>query len=372
VDLYTLDRNFQKIASIDVFKSAIWTERYYGDSEIELVVPATTEMVQLLPEGIFVGLSGSDEIMIIETLTVKEGNLKVVGNSILPWMNNRFVRASPNHDAQNVIFPAGKPGWAMWAILWNWAHRDSPYLSNPGTYPMGIPNPQQYIIPELDLLDYDQSGDDIAFTVPYGPVYDAMRDIGTTYEVGMQIRLGTNPVLGFRSYKGVKRTSDQTTYFPVRFSPQMDSLTNVEEVRSIAALKTKVYTFTGQPMGTLNANPPGEAHLTGDQYVGFDLRALMGTVDGVDTALVGTDATKMANALNDKAKKALAANAYVKAVDGEIVPTAQFQYGRDYNLGDIIEVQGISGIVQTSRVIEYIRAQDESGEKSYPTVAMLN
>jgi hypothetical protein len=49
----------------------------------------------------------------------------------------------------------------------------------------------------------------------------------------------------------------------------------------------------------------------------------------------------------------------------------QFQYNVDYTLGDIIEVQGNSGVVQTSRVTEYIRAQDNSGEKAFPTVAML-
>ena len=38
---YTLNRNFLKQDVIDEFQSIIWTERYYGDSEVELVVPAT-------------------------------------------------------------------------------------------------------------------------------------------------------------------------------------------------------------------------------------------------------------------------------------------------------------------------------------------
>ena len=37
---YTLDRKFLKRDVIDRFHSIIWTERYYGDSEVELVVPA--------------------------------------------------------------------------------------------------------------------------------------------------------------------------------------------------------------------------------------------------------------------------------------------------------------------------------------------
>ncbi|HEY1247422.1 MAG TPA: hypothetical protein VGE97_00400, partial [Nitrososphaera sp.] len=58
----------------------------------------------------------------------------------------------------------------------------------------------------------------------------------------------------------------------------------------------------------------------------------------------------------------------VIAVDGEIVPTSQFQYGKHYNLGDVIEVQGNTGAIQISRVTEYIRSQSASGEKSYPTL----
>jgi hypothetical protein len=62
----------------------------------------------------------------------------------------------------------------------------------------------------------------------------------------------------------------------------------------------------------------------------------------------------------------------VKSVDGEIVPDSQFQYGVDYNLGDVIEVEGNTGVIQTARITEYIRSQDQAGEKSYPTVSMTD
>ena len=39
---YTLNRKFLKQDVIDGFSSIIWTERYYGDSEVELVVPSNT------------------------------------------------------------------------------------------------------------------------------------------------------------------------------------------------------------------------------------------------------------------------------------------------------------------------------------------
>ena len=75
--------------------------------------------------------------------------------------------------------------------------------------------------------------------------------------------------------------------------------------------------------------------------------------------------------LNSRANDDLSNNHFIKAVDGEIVPDNQFKYGIHYNLGDIIEVEGNSGVVQTARITEYIRAQDNAGEKAYPTVSMI-
>ena len=65
---YTLNRKFHKRDVIDGFNSFIWTERYYGDSDVELVVPATLEMIQKLPVGIFLVFHESDEVMILEKL----------------------------------------------------------------------------------------------------------------------------------------------------------------------------------------------------------------------------------------------------------------------------------------------------------------
>jgi hypothetical protein len=374
VDIYTLNRNFLRQDAIDTFVSAIWTERYYGDSEVELVVPVTTENIKKLPEGIFLSLAGSSEVMIVETANIEDGNLKLSGIALLPWMNNRFVRSSPKHDERSWSVTGGTPGSTLWAIIYNMCHKDSPYLT--GAIATGVPNPQSLAIPGLTLDDYDKAGPVINVSVPFGPVYDAMREIATTFEVGMQIRLlsasDTGFSLGFRSYRGLDRTSSQTQRPPVRFSPQMDSLTNIKELRSIAALKTAAYAFAPSAPATMLSTPPGVSALSGPQYVGFDLRALQVFADDITTdAVAGSTATLLA-LLNSRAQDGLNNNHYVKAVDGEIVPTSQFQYGIHYNLGDIIEVQGNSEVVQTSRVTEYIRAQDEAGEKSYPTVAMLD
>lgn len=374
---YTLDRNFHKQDIIDGFTSVIWTERYYGDSEVELVVPTSSEMLHKLPVGIFLGLDDSNEIMIIETREPDEDSIKLKGISLLRWMNNRFVRTTAVHDDKFWYLSGGTAGWTLWAILYNMCVETSPYLD--GTIDIGVENPEELAIPGLNVLSYDNSGPNIEVGVPFGPVYDAMREIATSYGIGMQIILhdvtDLSYSLGFRSYKGLDRSSSQTENPVVRFSPLMDSFTDIKELESIAALKTLVYTFApglkpneGDPdLRTV----PGVSRLTGTGYTGFDLRALMVFEDDITTDMVGGDPAKVVNVLNSRAFDALTNNAYVIAVDGEIVPDNQFKYGNHYNLGDIIEVEGNSGVVQTARITEFIRSQDAAGEKAYPTVTMI-
>ena len=369
---FTLTRGFRKRDIIDGFSSCIWTERYYGDADVELVVPATDEMIAKLPEGTFLGVNDSDRVMILETVTIKDGKLKAVGISLLPWMDNRFVRTSPLHEDRYWFLEGPSAGWALWAIIYYMCVPGSPYLD--GTINTGIVNPQRLAIPGLGLQNYDTSGEPIKIGVPFGPVYKAMREIATTFEIGMEILLTSvsesSYSLGFRSYKGLDRTTGQTANPIVRFSPQMESFTDIEELRSIAALKTQVYSFApGNPDGL--ATVPGESSLPGEEYTGFDLRALMTFEEDITTEQVGVDAANFVNILNSRAHDALTTNGYVIAVDGEIVPENQFKYGIHYSLGDIIEVQGNSGAVQTARVTEYIRAQDEAGERAYPSVTMI-
>ena len=379
MELYTIGRDYLKTDLIDEFYSVIWTERYYGDSEVELVVPVTMEMITKLPVGTFLSLEESDELMILQTMNIEDGRMKLSGISLLHWLNNRFVRTSASHKDRYWYLTGTSAGRILWAIVYNMCCVGSPYLD--GSIPTGIANPEQLAIPGLGLNNYDTSGDPIEVGIPYGPVYDAMHEIAKTYEIGMQIIFDPSQgsPLGFRSYKGLNRTSGQTDNPVIRFSPQMDSFTDIKELQSIAALKTLVYAFAPGLNPAEGADPPevdlrttpGVSALTGTQYTGFDLRALMIFSEDITTDMVEGSSENLLGILNSRAQDALIANHYVKTVDGEIVPDNQFQYGTHYSLGDVIEVESTTGTVQTARVTEYIRSQDNSGEKAYPTVSII-
>ena len=401
MELYTLNKSFVQQDIIEEFDSLIWTERFYGDSECEVVVPLQKDLVNKLAAGTFLSVDQSKEPMIIETFSIEEGKIKVTGISVCSWLNNRFVRTSDDHRQRIWKIIDQKAGEVLWTIVRQMCTAQSDYLNGPRDMGLGsTAREQELIIPGLKLSSYDKTGKNLSATaVEYGPVYDALRKIAEQYKVGMQIFLNTDDfTLRFRSYKGTNRTSNQTDNKIVRFSPIMDSLAKVNELRSIADFKTLVYSFASD-LEPIDMDPatgtghvdlhdlqttPGVARrsLQTGKYTGFDLRAEM-TLEGdikIQNDLEKEDhkdtlsekQKELRDILDNRADKEMHQHPYVRTVDGEVAPTNLFQYGRDYALGDLIEVQGNTGLVEISRVTEYIRTQDSNGENAYPTVVAVD
>jgi len=405
MELYTLDRNYSRIDVIEEFYSVIWTERFYGDSECEVVVPLRADLFSKLAEGTLLIIDKSTEPMIIETRSIEDGRIKVIGISVLSWLNNRFVRNSVQHQKTQWKITNLHAGEILWTIVRQMCTDKSTII---GTNKMGLGNAareKELIIPELKLESQDTTGKKISkVLVPFGPVYDALRTIAEQYKVGMRISLkDSDKTLRFRSYKGTNRTSNKNTNPKnpiIRFSPTMDSLASVNELRSVAGFKTLVYSYasslakidTADNPGLPNVwlqqdNKPGISSRTTEEgkYTGFDLRAkiLLATDIQIKNDLDEDDKNgpedtvpkkqaELLDVLNNRADKELKQNEYIRTVDGEVAPTNIFQYGKDYDLGDIIEVQGNTRLVEVSRVTEYIRTQSSEGEKAYPTVVAID
>lgn len=372
MEFYTLDRGFHRQNVIDVFESAIWTERYYGDSEVEIVVPANWEIGQILTYGTFLSMDASKEVMILDTIDAHGGTIKVSGQSLLANLNNRFFRASAEHKDQHAVFTDTSWGALLWKVISSMCLSTSDYLN--GTIPTGIPDPSTLAISNLTQgsLDTETTGD-VSVAVSYGPLYDAAKEIATTYGIGMRITLEdvteSSYSLEFSDYRGVDRSGLQNVNPVIRFSSQTDSFNDTKELQSIKDYKTNVYSFATKNPSNL-ATVPGVAIANPDLRE-WDLRAFLEFADDISTNMVGGDPDKLLEVLNQRAQKALAKHKAVNVVDGEISPLNQFKYRVDYDLGDTIEVQGTMGFIQPSRITEYIWSQDANGEKAYPTVVAL-
>jgi hypothetical protein len=370
MELYTLDYNFRKREIIDQFSSVIWTERYSTEGDVQLVVDATPEMISELVEGTFLAQSNSKEIMLLETQDIVNGKLTVTGNTLIAFLKERIIRTEIAHEIR--YWPVtGSPGQIIADIVQEMCIGGAYLL--PGA--LDNVDSVRAIIPNLSIGDVDTLLSSIDIAVPFGQVYDVIKPIAETYKLGMSLYLDSatedDYSLIFKTYNGRNLTSDQTTYPIVRFSSILDSLTNAKELNSIAGYKNVVYAYAPSLEGLATEAGVAFANSDSETSVGFNRRILMLFCDDITTDEIGASGELLQSILNQRARDALANNNYTRVVDGEVVPQSEFKYGNHYGLGDIIELQGHSGLTQKARITEYIQSQDSSGERAYPTVSVI-
>jgi hypothetical protein len=391
VDFYTLSDTFLAKDPIDEFVSAIWTERYSKSGDCKLVLQAIPENVERTTPGTYLALRGSKEVMILETQEIEEGLLTITGNTLdlflnqrMAWFKNPAYVSTDANSAKIVDYTENeaKPGQfiasAVDKMCINPVALAIPYDAANLSWP-------DEKITGLSLGAVDTSGALERLTLPIGPLYAGIEQIAEKAGVGFSLYLDSaNPVTGyslkFTTYRGVDHTTGSGQLL-VRLVPELDSLQDIKELRSVANFKNVVYVYYKGIISKHLLDP------TQPEPEDFDRRVLVTDAEGepvghkvttprylggygsyTDT-VVGPEDIVAFRAQN--AKDALANHNYILAVDGQTSPQNDYRFGIEYSLGDIIELQGLTGLISKARVTEYIRFQDKSSEREYPTISVI-
>jgi hypothetical protein len=371
MELYTLDNQFRPQMVLDTILTSIWTERYTKVGDLAITAEPTVEMQTLLAEGTFIQARGSNEVAQIDTFLIENGILKVTGNMITDILDDRIIRGPV---PAVVDPPVAEPR--------EYSIADSPenviaqlvtsVIVAGGSLVSVIPNGDKQVITNLSVDPVTTTSTSVQFSIPYGSLLSAIGQIADTYSVGFKMYLASVSdsaySLAFKVYRGRDLTSSQTANPVVKFSPAMDTLTNLKKLSSVANYKTAAYVY-GSDNGT--HPPPGVAIIGPSTAIDFDRRVIMAEASDITMDVAGGSTTTFQQMLDQRAKDTLANNNYTKVIDGEIVPQSQYQYGIDYFLGDVIELDSGDGYSSKARITEYIRSQDQSGERAYPTVSVI-
>lgn len=391
MDIYTLTDTFLANEVVDEFVSAIWTERYTKSGDVQLVLPVTEKNLDVLKEGTYLALRGSQEVMEIETQRIEEGLLTVNGltldASILQqrflWSYNPLDSAAENRIV-DYTDATKKPGEFISSLVTKWAISPTPF---PLAYSDADLDWANEAIPRLTLGAVDTSGTVQRITAPIGPLYQVIEQLADQYNVGVSLYLeSADPVTGyslkFETYQGKDRTSGQSTYPLVRLVPELDGISDIKEIRSNAQYKNVVYVYYQGEITKHLAEP------TLPEPEGLARRVLVTDAVGEPVGRkvtyqqqypwVGGNYTQtvigageIAAFREQNARDALANHNYIRAIDGQTSPISDYKFGTNYELGDIIELEGLTGAVSKARITEYIRSQDKSGERSYPTISVV-
>lgn len=406
MEIYTINNSnlttegmFNREVVIDDFNSVVWTERFFEAGEVEIVLPAVHQHLKLLAPGKLLGCRGSRQIMLLETRSIEDGMVKATGKTIEAFFNERVIPE---------ILMSGKGGdilkgivnhmqfWVQNMIdIWSWR-----WTMNVS----GI---------DVAATDPDETGPIWTDTIPSGPVYDTLVTLGKKYKVGQSV-IWTK-VEGYNWHKLVytTRQGKDLTQGPnfVRFSTDLENLANAKQLLSIAGSKNMAVIIppewvggkgypTTHPLQTLGSDENNQAYYLinasgtrytygapsypawkwnmdnqsdeeynrffGERYIIVDCTDL--TKDKLKGSSDREKETDMFEIMDNRQRKALREHKKIKIIDGEVTP-GSFVYKQDYDLGDLVQIEGDFGDPIDGVITEFVRSQDETGERSYPTVS---
>jgi hypothetical protein len=359
MELYTLDTLFRRVEVIDRYESCIWTERRTAYGDLELKMHSTAANRSLLKTGTHLAQNESVRVMTVETIEDAEDDegrsiLTITGRSLEQILDERVARdgtVALTSDVKWVFddLPAEIARWIFHQVCVVGA------LDPGDIIPMVN---ESSIFPDDTLSEY---GDPVPIELDLVTVYVAIKQICDLYDLGFRlVRSHESNQLYFDIYAGSDRTTQQTILDPVVFSAEMDNMQNTTELTTIAPNRNCAYVFS--PVGTEIVYPIG----VDPEVESFERRVLMVRADDITDTDPGVASTKMIQRGLDE----LAQNRSFYAFDGELRPNNGYKYGKDYYLGDVVELRNSDGLVNNMRITEQIFVSDAEGERSYPTLAI--
>jgi hypothetical protein len=259
-------------------------------------------------------------------------------------------------------YPAEIARYLIYAIVAAWS-------IDPGDQIPMNPEFPGFIFPESTI---PEPPDIIVYEIEPQDLYTAVTTLCQMYNMGLRLfrEWEFGSPLTYSIYMGIDRTTQQTDFPPVVFSPSLDNLQNTSEFSSVTNYKNVAYVVS--PVGSeIVYSPEVDSSVSG-----FQRRAIFVRADDI-TDVVPADATAR---MIQRGTEELAKHRPFTGFDGQLSQDSGYIYGGGphidsadltlpvYNLGDLVELQSTSGARSIMQVTEQIFVSDAKGYRSYPTL----
>lgn len=360
MEAYILDALYRRIQVVDQFESLIWTERYAAWGDFQMDIHSNSSFRRLLTAGTKLAINDSYRVMEVETIEDKDESgeklLVVKGRSMEKILEDRVARPSTANLTT-------MPKWTETGLPADIARKLFHDICVLGVLDSSDVIPG--VIEGSSLFPEDtiaEPSTTVVVEMDPDTLYKVLTDLCDIYDLGFRLVRDPNTAqFYFDIYSGSDRTTSQTTLEPVIFSPDLDNLQNPSELTSIAGTKNVAYVIS--PVGFEIVYPDD---IDPASVTGLERRVLYVKADDI----TDTDAAVASARMIQKGKDELSKNRSFSAFDGEINQNSQYKYGRNYNLGDLIEQRNTDGVTNVMRITEQIFVSDKEGERSYPTLSI--
>ena len=366
MELMTMNANNQPDKLIENWDSLVWSERFNTISDFQLTTGLIDNFMTLLPEGKLVTLRESTVPMIVETHRIERKKrtpekLIITGRSFTSILERRVA-------IQSVAALTGSSNWVV-AVK---TPSDLAYyvivkicvdglVSVKDIFPASMvqfPAPADYLA---------SSGPTKNLTMPRGNLLQKVLELLQTEAAPDPGTVPTTPAIVPHGLKAT-RPNVAGTAIAIEIYTGTDKSATVyfDATRDLLNDGTYVFSKVGSAnvaYGVLNGQAATMFEGAAEPS-GMERRVVL--VDGSQSG--SADANVLRNEMSIALSEAHETAIFDGSVNNDLSP---YVYGVDYKLGDIVKVQGDYGLYQNARVTEYIRSEDNTGFKSYPTLVNI-
>lgn len=349
MDIYVYSTDMTLLGVVDEINSLMWTRRYWRCGEFSLLAPLNNRNISLLRLGRLIMRKGDDEAGQIQYIRISKDNsgmdtIEVQGKFVTHWLGTRLILTSDTYSM------------ATHTLLETLVSEN-----------MVSPDATARKIPSLAVRAGTVDDETLEYTTEiYSSLLDVCESRAQLAKIGF--RIITDQDEGkhyFTTYKGLDRTSSQSTNPPAIFSPDFDNVLSQEMTSSRENLATDAYIE-----GQTNENAPRLiAEVSSGTYTGLeriecyylasDIAQTVSNSDGTqktipDDKYIAMLAAKGASYLQSK----IETNSFASTIN----PNALLKYKIDYDVGDRVTcINRQWGVTRDARITEATETWDSSG-----------
>lgn len=364
-----LDSKFTMIDILDSFETFYWNERYNAYGDFEITMPILVNHLEFIRINNYISIKESDRLMIIEDVTTttdpEQGDKLVVsGRSLDSLLTRRIVWKKAELSGsiqtiiqsllnQNVISPTDSrrrlPGFTF-----------TPSSENSVTKPTG---------------EVKAFGDGL---------YETIAGLCQANNLGFKVLPSEEGGFTMSLYAGIDRSWKQEERVPVVFSHSYENLLDSRYIQTEVEYISNALVRGDDDDVTMEVlrRPERTGLARREMFIDTGLQPEEQEIekevtdDGgnthTDTERIKIYDMAYYNAMLLEAKVEMAKHTVTEAFDSEVDTTHQFFYEKDYNLGDIVQVENRYGFEGRCRITEVMRSRDVNGPKLVPTFVMVD
>lgn len=348
----TLDQG----AQINDYSRVTWVERYNAPGEFTIEAKLSSGLTGFLSLGSLISHVDTGEIMIVENHEVMEEfasdpTIAITGRSFPSYLENRAVGVL---DARN------KYTFGPYTLTANYTWNQIVTMIN-----AHISSGDDAVDNVVANSSVSGTGESVARTIERGYLWTRVAELLKIDDLGIRtirrnpfgLTGGSSTETRINIYKGEDKTST------IMFSWITGDISEAQYLFSLKDEKNCAL-VSGQYIQVM---------VDGSETK-YDRRIMI--VDGKDidghygAAPTGGDLTTVVNAMTTLGQQALAAQNQTSITEIELSVTTKPQFRKDYNVGDLVSIDGNFGQIAVRRISEYAEIEDENGKTGHPTLSV--